>query len=113
MILERVNDKIHYEYDFGDGWNHTILLDDIWQNDSELILPKCIDGERACPPENCGGISGYNNLVEILKDKTHKEYKGLAEWLGKVYNSEEFEILKINAELMKLHNYIEKYESKF
>ena len=70
-----------YEYDFGDGWEHNILLEGILLKEAGASYPRCIAGERACPPEDCGGEPGYYELIEILKDPTHPEYSGYISWL--------------------------------
>jgi len=70
-----------YEYDFGDGWDHELLLEGILIKEKRLKYPRCIDGERACPPEDCGGVGGYYNLLEILENPEDEEYKAMVEWL--------------------------------
>jgi hypothetical protein len=70
-----------YEYDFGDGWDHNILLEGILLKESGVTYPRCVAGERACPPEDCGGLDGYYELIEILKDPKHPEYQELISWL--------------------------------
>lgn len=72
---------IQYEYDFGDGWSHEIQLEGILLKTKGVKYPKCVDGERACPPEDCGGVDGYNRLIEILKDPKHSEHGEFVEWL--------------------------------
>ena len=64
-----------YEYDFGDSWHHEILLEGILLKEKGTKYPICIDGQRACPPEDCGGIRGYENLLKILRDPNHEEYE--------------------------------------
>jgi len=82
-------DDAIYEYDFGDSWVHKIILTDILpQND--IKYPICLDGMRACPPEDCGGIPGYTNLIAILKNKDHDEYDSMIDWLGRSYDPEYF-----------------------
>ncbi len=87
-----------YEYDFGDSWNHEIVLEGILLKDKTFKYPRCIDGQRACPPEDCGGVWGYENLLEILADPDNDEYESTIEWLsgwyGK-YDPEAFDIKKI------------------
>jgi len=73
--------EIPYDYDFGDGWEHRVLLEAIMIPEEGVSYPRCIGGERACPPEDCGGIPGYYELVEVLKDPKHPEYRGLVNWL--------------------------------
>src|SRR3989338_6598283 len=84
------NKKADYLYDFGDGWEHMIVIEKILPQEQGSRYPVCIAGERACPPEDCGGTWGYENLLEIIKDKKHEEYKRMMEWLGGKFNPEEF-----------------------
>ena len=91
-------DKIKYEYDFGDGWEHVITLEKIIESKEEFNI-KCIKGERCCPPEDCGGVGGYYNLLEIINDPRDEEYESMIEWLGDEYDPEYFNIEEINNEL--------------
>ncbi len=70
-----------YRYDFGDGWEHNVLLEAISLKEKGQKYPICLNGERACPPEDCGGVSGYYELLEIVKDPKHPEYDSMREWL--------------------------------
>jgi hypothetical protein len=83
--------KANYEYDFGDGWEHEVVLEKILPPVDGSKYPQCIAGERACPPEDCGGIWGYAYLLEIIADTKHPEYQERMEWLGDDFNSEEFD----------------------
>lgn len=68
-------DKALYTYDFGDGWDHDVVLEKIIPAAPDTTYPKCIAGKRACPPENVGGVGGYEELLEIIADPTHPEYE--------------------------------------
>jgi hypothetical protein len=70
-----------YDYDFGDGWSHYVLLEGILLMEKGFKYPRCISGERACPPEDCGGVDGYYQLLKILSDPNHPEYQEYNEWL--------------------------------
>jgi len=74
--------KMIYSYDFGDSWEHTILLEAIEEKRKNEKYSRCIDGARACPPEDCGGTPGYCQLLEILANPKHKEHKGMKTWAG-------------------------------
>ena len=89
-ILKEENAKINYEYDFGDGWEHIIKLEKILTPNDNLQTPQCIAGKRNCPPEDCGGIWGYSNMLEILKQPEHEEYESYIEWLGDDFDPEYF-----------------------
>ncbi|MCP4131157.1 MAG: plasmid pRiA4b ORF-3 family protein [bacterium] len=82
--------KAEYEYDFGDNWSHEVLLEGHLIKEKGLKYPVCIGGERACPPEDCGGESGYFDFLEIILNPNHKEYKEMVEWAGKRYDPEDF-----------------------
>ncbi len=88
--------KANYEYDFGDGWQHEVLFENILPAVATNEYPQCIGGERACPPEDCGGVSGFYDLLDILANPNHKEYKDYSEWLeqfgyGRDFNPAEFD----------------------
>jgi len=85
------NSIARYEYDFGDTWIHTIKLEKILPATIGEKYPKCIAGKMACPPEDCGGIGGYYNLLSILSDPNNEEYKEMIEWLGGEFNPEIFD----------------------
>lgn len=82
-IFTEEQQKITYVYDFGDDWRHEIILEKILGVDDKTY-PQCIYGERACPPENCGGQLGYENLLKILDDPEHEDHKNIMEWCGKI-----------------------------
>ncbi|MBU4535485.1 MAG: plasmid pRiA4b ORF-3 family protein [Euryarchaeota archaeon] len=79
-----------YIYDFGDNWEHIIELEVITHRDKKATYPQCIKGKRACPPEDCGGVGGYLEMLDTLKDPKHEEYEETVEWLGEDFNPEHF-----------------------
>ena len=98
--LTKENMKFLYVYDLGDTWEHTLVIEKILEKDDSKKYPICLDGERACPPEDCGGIGGYEHLLEVMKNKKHKEYNELiVEWLGEDFNPELFIAEWVNARL--------------
>ncbi|KAF5430142.1 pRiA4b ORF-3-like protein [Candidatus Methanophagaceae archaeon] len=76
------NELAYYVYDFGDAWEHEILLEKILPRVKGVKYPICLKGRRACPPEDCGGIWGYEELLEIIKDPEHGEHEEMLELLG-------------------------------
>jgi hypothetical protein len=72
---------ISYEYDFGDGWEHTVLLEKSLAPEEGVTYPRCLAGKRACPPEDCGGSWGYENLLRILADPSDPEHEEMREWV--------------------------------
>lgn len=99
-ILKKEKSKIQYEYDFGDGWVHEILLEKILPPDEKMQIPKCIAGKRNCPPEDCGGIWGYEDLLEIISNPEHEEHDEMMEWVGDDFDPAFFSKDEINKLLM-------------
>lgn len=89
------NRAASYLYDFGDDWEHQIELQKIIPKERGISYPVCTNGKRACPPEDCGGIWGYEELLEIVKDPAHEEYEEMMEWLGGEFDPEYFEAKKV------------------
>ena len=95
--FSEANRKAVYIYDFGDYWVHDIELEAILHRDRRKVYPKCIAGERACPPEDCGGVYGYYRILELFKNPEKfddEEKEELLEWLGD-YNPEKFDPGKV------------------
>jgi hypothetical protein len=82
QIAPRKGDRLGYTYDFGDDWEHIIVTEAISNPEPGIAYPHCLTGRRACPPEDCGGIWGYDYLIEILTDPKHEEHQERLEWLG-------------------------------
>lgn len=91
-----------YLYDFGDGWEHELILEESrYFNPGLRTELACLEGERACPPEDVGGIPGYFEFCNALKDPSHEEHESYMEWSGGDFDSERFDSESINWELMK------------
>ena len=99
-VLKKENDTIIYEYDFGDGWMHDIILEKILPPDAAQTLPCCVAGSMNCPPEDCGGVSGYAEYLKIRLNPKHEEYKSVIKWLGKGFDPAYFNLDEINARLL-------------
>jgi hypothetical protein len=95
-------DKFRYTYDFGDDWVHTIKVEKILPGENPYGSPFCLEGARNCPPEDCGSIPGYEDIVEAMKNKKTKEAKEFIEWLGAPYDAEYIDIEGINKRLKSL-----------
>jgi len=93
--------KILYQYDFGDSWTHVIVVEKILE-DAEIAPPMCIDGARACPPEDSGGPWGYAEKLEALANPDDEESEELRDWMGNDFDPERFEKDAINRELLKV-----------
>jgi hypothetical protein len=94
--------KFLYEYDFGDGWEHEVLVEKILASDPAFKRPVCLAGAMACPPEDCGGVFGYYNLLQALADPKHPDHTELSEWIGGEWNPAEFDLEQTNSCLLKL-----------
>ncbi len=91
-----------YEYDFGDGWEHQLLVEDIIDRDPEKRYPLCIAGVNASPHEDSGGPYGYMEMLEISKNPYHEEFHSTRTWLGKNFNPYKFDLRLINLRLSKM-----------
>lgn len=89
------NAKADYEYDFGDSWEHEILLEEIFPKEKNKKYPRSIAGERACPPEDCGGFPGYQHFLEAISDPGHPEREDFLMWVGGSFESDRFDPQKI------------------
>ncbi|MBI9035529.1 MAG: plasmid pRiA4b ORF-3 family protein [Bacteroidales bacterium] len=98
-LLKMEKEKITYEYDFGDSWTHEIVLEKINPDNNVTEYPLCLSGEKNCPPEDCGGVWGYSDMLDILKQPDHEEYESYIEWLGVEFDPEYFDLDEINKTL--------------
>ena len=92
-VVKRKGQKFRYIYDYGDDWEHIVLVERIGPVEAGVLYPVCLDGERACPPEDCGGIFGYYEMLEVLKNPGHEEYKHFREWLRSDFDPEVFDAI--------------------
>lgn len=93
-----------YRYDFGDNWRHDVVVEKVLPADETITVPACVDGRRACPPEDCGGTGGFEHLLEILADPGHPEHRERRESMGRdfdpaAFDPSEFEEYLRNAKL--------------
>ena len=95
-ILRKPKDRILYEYDFGDGWLHDVVLERVLDADPKSKYPWLVAGKGACPPEDCGGLWGYYHLLEVLADPGHPEYDEMNDWLGKDFDATAFDVQEMN-----------------
>jgi hypothetical protein len=80
-----------YEYDFGDGWQHQVLFEGCPEPEKGKKYPLCLEGERACPPEDIGGVGGYEHFLEVIADPQHEEHADMREWIGDKFDAEKFD----------------------
>lgn len=86
----------------GDSWRHTIVIEKSVPAEAGVKYPRCIAGERACPPEDCGGPWGYPEFVDAIQNRKHKQHRELLEWVGGEFDPEEFDLEAVNEELLEV-----------
>jgi hypothetical protein len=96
QVMTRKGQTFSYEYDFGDSWQHEIKVEKIFPYDPGIVLPVCLAGERACPPEDCGSFPGYEDILRVLKKAENDDDHALLEWLGP-YDPEHFDLEAVNS----------------
>jgi hypothetical protein len=102
-LLADQSEEIIYEYDLGDSWIHLITVEEVSDPASAVVgRAVCVGGARACPPEDCGGPPGYENLLKALKNRKHPDHKSLKDWLGRPFDAEAFSVDDRNVWLGKL-----------
>ena len=74
--------SFQYEYDFGDSWDHEVLFEGVVPPDPKVKYPRCLEGATACPPEDCGGVWGYSDFLEAIRNKDHEEHERTLRWAG-------------------------------
>ena len=95
--------RLSYEYDFGDSWFHQIVVEKILPSQpASAQAALCLGGARACPPEDCGGPSGFDNLLQILQNPSHEEHDSMKEWLERPFDPKACDVAGINTSLRKL-----------
>jgi len=101
QLVSEAGDKFVYEYDFGDNWEHDVLLEKILPAEANITYPRCIKGKRACPPEDVGGIWGYDDYVAAITDPTHPRHEDMIEWRGDDFDPAAFDLAEINEALRR------------
>jgi hypothetical protein len=100
-LLHAKGDRLVYEYDFGDSWQHDVRVEKVLPVNGPTPVA-CVAGARAAPPEDCGSVPGYYNLVEAMADPQHPERRELLDWLGGPYDPEVFKLAAIDSLLKSL-----------
>lgn len=91
-----------YQYDFGDSWEHRIVVESIAAPKADWLYPLCVSGERACPPEDVGGSGGYQDFLDTIAKPDHEEHESMLVWIGGAFDPEGFDINSVNRELRRL-----------
>lgn len=95
-VLRRPKDWLVYEYDFGDGWEHVLVLEEIVPRSSATRYPMVLAGRGACPPEDVGGLPGYYHFLEAIKDPKHPDHEEMVEWGGEDFDPAAFDVHAMN-----------------
>jgi hypothetical protein len=98
QVAPTVRSTIRYTYDFGDDWEHDILVEKVLDRNNTHSYPRCTGGRRAAPPEDCGGVWGYANLTHSLTDPTHPDHDDMIEWLGLTHAAADFDPAHFDAQ---------------
>ncbi len=105
-LLTEPKETFRYAYDFGDSWEHTVTLEKRLPAAPGAKYPLCVEGKRACPPEDCGGIWGYAELLEVLSDPEHPDYREMRAWAGRKFDPEVFDCAVFSKNFKRLHSYL-------
>jgi len=103
--LGKIGAKAVYTYDFGDSWEHAIIVEKVLPPEPGVAYPVCVGGKLHCPPEDCGGIPGYYNLLEAIRDPGHPEHEELLDWVGGEFDSEAFSLDEVNRRLTPIQRW--------
>jgi hypothetical protein len=95
-VLPRPGSSLRWDYDFGDGWEHDVVVEAIESPVEGKGYPVCLDGERACPPEDCGGVSGYEELLRVLGDPSDPEHEHMVSWTPEGFDPAVFDLVAAN-----------------
>lgn len=98
--VPKVSAHFRFEYDFGDGWEHDVVVEKIVQAEPGRSYPVGVAGERACPPEDCGGVWGYADFLEAIRDPKHEEHEETLEWVGGEFDPDAFNVDELNGRLI-------------
>jgi hypothetical protein len=102
QVIYREGQRLSYEYDFGDSWDHTLLVEKILPPQEGVRYPICLKGKRACPPEDVGGVWGYENFLEAIRDPDHDEHEEYLTWVGEEFDPEAFDLEEVNTRLRSM-----------
>lgn len=98
-VLPREKSKLRWDYDFGDGWEHDVVVEAIESPQEGKRYPLCLDGKRACPPEDCGGVTGYEELLQVLADPSVPEHQHMVSWAPNGFDPAGFDLVAANGRL--------------
>lgn len=96
QFVSRAEFRFRYEYDFGDSWLHDLVVEKILPAEKGAQYPVCIAGKRACPPEDVGGVWGYEDFLKVIVNPKDPQYEDMMEWLGVKFDPERFNLEYVN-----------------
>jgi hypothetical protein len=94
--------RFTFEYDFGDSWEHDVVIEDLTWSGVGLKSAVCIDGANACPPDDVGGTWGYGEFLDAIANSTHEDHERFLSWAGGSFDPAEFDLGQVNAVLQKI-----------
>ncbi len=100
-VASTARSRFRYMYDFGDGWDHDVLVEKTLPREPQKQYPTCVKGARRCPPEDCGGVWGYADFLEAVNDPKHEMHEDMTEWCGGAFDPEAFDAEELNASLIE------------
>ena len=98
-VLTAIGSSLTYTYDLGDSWEHSIVLEKRFAGGDDADDPVCLDGQQACPPEDCGGVPGYYDLLEVLQNPEDERYEEMRKWIGEEFDPQAFSVEAVNRQL--------------
>jgi hypothetical protein len=101
-VLEGPGARAEYTYDFGDTWEHAVVVEKILTPESGVVYPLCTAGKLHGPPEDCGGIGGFYDFLEAIRDPEHEQHKELLGWIGGNFDPESFSLDAVNQRLHQM-----------
>lgn len=105
-LVSEAKTEFRYKYDFGDGWEHTLVVEKITPVPANhYVVPTCLEGKHHCPPEDVGGLDGYAQFIKAYQNPRHEEYEQYHDWAGDDYDPKAFDAHTVNLELHKLERW--------
>jgi len=103
-VLQALGDEQRFvlDYDFGDSWEHDVVIEDLGRSHLNLAYAVCLDGANACPPEDVGGSGGYESFLTAITDPDHEEHESFLEWVGGSFDPTNFCLADVNARLQRV-----------
>lgn len=101
-VLQTPGDRMRYRYDFGDDWEHDLVLEAVAPNSAGKVQPQVLQGRRACPPEDVGGIYGYYEFLEAMGNPEHPSHQEMVDWWGGPFDAAALDLDDVNQALSRM-----------